>query len=64
MVKSQTIIFEDNVIEILHNTLLSKNPFLVRIYDYHNQPFEIRMNAEELKEMSEFIDSFLSDIRD
>lgn len=42
------IILQDDIIEIMHNELLKNKPFLIRITNYTNENYEIRMNQNEL----------------
>lgn len=44
----------DAVIELLYNKLLSKNPFMMRIYSYNNF-IEIRLNIKDLNYITEMI---------
>ena len=56
---TNTIIFEDSIIEIQHNRLLTKQPYLVKLYGYISEKYETRMSREELKQLSEFINWYL-----
>lgn len=49
--KIQTIILEDDVIEILYNTRLSKNPYLIRMINYYGVQYEIRANEKDMIEL-------------
>jgi hypothetical protein len=51
----QTIILDDNIIEILYNENLSKNPYLIRFFNYDNQTYEMRASEQELKQLSEIL---------
>lgn len=56
---TQTIIFEDSIIDIQYNCLLTKQPYLVRLYGYISEQYEIRMSRAELKQLTEFINLYL-----
>ena len=56
---TNTIIFEDSIIEIQHNRLLTKQPYLLKLYGYISEKYETRMSREELKQLSEFINWYL-----
>jgi hypothetical protein len=59
MNKSQTIILDDHVVKILYNEYLSSKPFLVRIYDWDNEPQEFRLSEQEIKNMIDLLDSIV-----
>lgn len=54
-----TIIFEDSIVEILYNSSLTKNPYLVRIHGYMSGRYETRMSCEELRDLAKFINYYL-----
>lgn len=56
---TNTIIFEDSIIEIQHNRLLTKQPYLLKLYGYISEKYETRMSREELKQLAEFINWYL-----
>jgi hypothetical protein len=52
MTKIRTIILEFDLIEIHHNVNLKKKPYLVRVFNYHNNdPHELRLDESELKDL-------------
>lgn len=57
--KIQTIVLEDDIIEILHNHSLSKNPYLIRFTNYHNMTYEIRANENDIRELSEILNKIV-----
>lgn len=59
--KIQTILLEDDVIEILYNTRLSKNPYLIRMINYHGVQYEIRANEKDIAELHTFFGKILSE---
>ena len=59
MKKLNLIILDDDVIEILHNENLTKNPYLIRLYNYANEKYEIRASEDDLKEFAKIINDLL-----
>ena len=54
-----TIIFDDSIIEILHNPNVTKYPYLMRLSGYISERYETRMSREELRDLAEFILKYL-----
>lgn len=52
MVTSKTIVFDDAVVDILRNDMLSFKPFLVRINGY-NVNYEMRFSEDDMKVFAE-----------
>lgn len=50
--KLQTIILEDDIIEIFYNTNLSSKPYLIRLSNYDNMVYEIRADHSDIDELS------------
>lgn len=48
MTKIRTIVLEFDLIEIHYNNMLTHKPYLVRIFNYDNEPNELRLNEIEL----------------
>jgi hypothetical protein len=48
---TQTIQFDDYFVEIHHNSNLSKNPYLIRVFGYHNECKEIRLESGDLSNL-------------
>ena len=59
MKKLNLIILDDDVIEILHNENLTKNPYWIRLYNYANEKYEIRASEDDLKEFAKIINDLL-----
>lgn len=49
---SKTIVFDDAVVDILKNDMLSLRPFLIRINGY-NSNYEMRFSEEDMKVFAE-----------
>jgi hypothetical protein len=47
----RTIELEYDLIEIHYNPILKKKPYLVRIYNWNNEPEELRLDEKELKNL-------------
>jgi hypothetical protein len=60
MNKTQTIVLNDSVIQILYNKYLSSKPFLVRIYGWDDEPQEFRMNETEIQSMIQILDTTIN----
>jgi len=56
--KIQTIVFEDNIIEIFYNSNLHKNPYLIRFTNYYNT-HDIRVDKKDLEELSEILNKII-----
>lgn len=52
MVTSKTIVFDDAIVDILKNDMLSFKPFLVRINGY-NINYEMRFSEDDMKVFAE-----------
>lgn len=50
--KLQTIVWEDDIIEIFYNANLSNKPYLIRLSNYHNMVYEIRADHSDIEELS------------
>lgn len=50
--KLQTIVLEDDIIEIFYNANLSNKPYLIRLSNYHNMVYEIRADHSDMDELS------------
>lgn len=49
---SKTIVFDDAIVDILKNDMLSLRPFLIRINGY-NSNYEMRFSEEDMKVFAE-----------
>lgn len=52
MVTSKTIVFDDAIVDILKNDMLSLRPFLIRINGY-NSNYEMRFSEEDMTVFAE-----------
>ena len=42
-------------VELHYNPILKFKPYLIRVYSYHNNPYEIRADQSELAEFGKII---------
>ena len=49
------IYLDDSMVRIQHNPNLKHKPFLVEIYTFDNEPYNIRLNQSELNLLADFI---------
>lgn len=57
--KIQTIVLEDDIIEIFYNDFLSNNPYLIRFMNYDNMVYEIRANKNDITELSVILNKII-----
>lgn len=57
--KIQTIVLEDDIIEIFYNMSLSKNPYLIRFTNYNHMTYEIRASENDIRELSEILNKIV-----
>ena len=50
--KLQTIVWEDDIIEIFYNASLSNKPYLIRLSNYDSMVYEIRADHSDIDELS------------
>lgn len=63
MIKSQTIVLDDDTIELMKNTLLSSRQYLVRLTGWNNY-YDLRGGEQDLRILAESILSFIEDKTD
>lgn len=54
MAKSQTIIFEDDTIELMKNNVISSRPYLVRLTGWNNY-YDFRSSKDDLRNLAKAI---------
>lgn len=62
MVTSKTIVFDDAIVDILKNDILSLRPFLVRINGY-NSNYEIRLSESDIVGLAQTLLHMVKDER-
>lgn len=63
MIKSQTIVFPDDTIELMKNDSLSSRQYLMRLTGWNNY-YDLRLSDQELKQLSDTILSFIGEKHD
>lgn len=58
MIQSQTIILENDTIELMKNDIISSRPYLIRLTGWNNY-YDLRASEEDLKGLAESILSFI-----
>ena len=58
MIKSQTLFFEDDTIELMKNNNLSTRQYLIRLTGWNNY-YDFRASKEDLKTVADSILSFI-----
>ena len=54
--KLSEINYGDYIVQIHYSPNVKVKPYLIRIYSYHDEPHEIRVEKEELNTLSQLID--------
>ena len=53
----RTLILEYDIIEVHYNHLLSKQPYLVRVFSYNHPLIELRLDREEVDDLYQTLKS-------
>lgn len=61
MINSKILIFEDDILEIFHNDLLSNKPYLIRMTNFSNEVYEIRADEDDLARLHEMLEKVLDE---
>lgn len=54
----QTLIFQDDTVELIHNDLISHRKYLLRLTGWNNY-YDLRASKDDLKAFADFITSFI-----
>lgn len=60
MIKSQTLFFEDDTVELMKNDTVSSRPYLIRFTGWNNY-YDFRSSDEDLRTLANTILSFIGD---
>lgn len=60
MIKTKTIFFSDDTVELMHNDSVSTRPFLMRLAGWNNY-YDFRLSKDELKELAKTILFFIGE---
>lgn len=63
MIKSQTLFFEDDTVELLKNDNLTVRPYLMRLTGWNNY-YDLRCSEDDLRQLALSIINFLGDKND
>ena len=63
MIKSQTLVFDDDTIELMKNSSLSSRQYLIRLTGWNNY-YDLRASETDLRTLAESILSFVEDKSD
>lgn len=63
MTKTQTIVYQDDTIELMHNDAISSRQYLVRLTGWNNY-YDFRASKDELKDLATKILLFIGDSSD
>ena len=61
MVNSKILILEDDILEIIHNTTLSKKPYLIRMINSSNDFYEIRADIDDISHLYHILDGVIGE---
>lgn len=51
----RTLVLDNDIIEIHFNPRLTKNPYLIRVFSYNNEPDEYRASEDDVKNLYSFL---------
>lgn len=57
--KSKILALNDDIVEIIHNPILSNKSFMIRLTNYSNEKYEMTLNKDNIEGLAEFINDFL-----
>lgn len=57
--KSKLIVLDQDAVEILANENLRYKPYMVRLTNYNNERYEMRLSGDDLKVLADFINTYL-----
>jgi hypothetical protein len=59
--KIDSIDYNGYIVELHYNPILKCKPYLVRVFSWHNDPYEIRADRVELASFSTIINKLIED---
>lgn len=57
------IVLDQDAIEILSNENLFYKPYLLRLTNYNNERYEMRLSGDDLKILADFLNEYLENIK-
>lgn len=60
--KEKYLILENDIVEILHNANLKNKPYLIRLVNFSNENYEIRVDRADIKFLVNFLQDYMEGI--
>lgn len=60
MIKSQTLFFDDDTVELMKNDAVSSRPYLIRLTGWNNY-YDFRASEDDLKQLANSILNFIGE---
>lgn len=60
--KSKLIVLDQDAVEILVNKNLLYKPYLLRLTNYGNERYEMRLSGDDLRVLTDLFNNYLEDI--
>jgi hypothetical protein len=57
--KSEIIVLDQDAVEILVNENLKYKPYMLRFTNYNHEKYEMRLSGDDLKVLTDFLNSCL-----
>jgi hypothetical protein len=57
--KSELIVLDQDAVEILANENLLYKPYLLRLTNYNNERYEMRLSGDDLKVLTDFLNNYV-----
>jgi hypothetical protein len=57
-----TLDLTNDSVDILHNSLLSYRPYLLRFNNFNNEQYELRLNKEQLNDLYNFLGDYIKNL--
>lgn len=59
--KVDSIEYNGYIVELHHNPMIKIKPYLIRVYSWHDDPYEYRAEHGELAKFSEIINNLIEE---
>lgn len=56
-----TLDLSNDMVDILHNPLLSHRPYLLRLTNFSNETYELRLDFGQINELYNFLGGYIKD---
>lgn len=57
----KTLDLTNDMLEILYNPLLSRRPYLLRLTNFSNETYELRLDFGQINELYNFLGGYIKD---